>query len=385
MKTKGKPIHMGALQFGVPAQRLRDQVMESVNPYNFYYGGKTLFTHAEELALIEHIKEMSELGYGYSTVQLQYIAGDLAHVLGKRPSNKALSKIWLTGFLYRWSDRITRFLDSDSTSSLKSNHTKSSSRETIDKYHINLKTILEEYELQDKPQFIYNLDETVIQSENTPPELVAPRKNKPQAITLPRLTAYTTTMIACVNGVGKSIPPYFVFKGKHSDPKLMNGASLGAKGVMSDSGWSTSMIVRYYLEDHFLPHVRKDSDKKQPILLICDGHLSHISSHINEWANSNNVILFVLPAHTSHLLQPLDVSVFGPFKKYYYSECAAYMKSNIGQTITRYKVCEMACKAYLKAMTPENIISGFKKTQIYPCSTVAVKKEKNVLRIKSRI
>ena len=382
MKAKGKPIDMAAVQFGVPAQTLRDQVIKSVNPYNFHYGGKTLFTHAEELALIEHIKEMSELGYGYSTVQLQYIAGDLAHVLGKRPSNKALSKIWLSGFLYRWSDRITRFLDSDSTS-LKSNHTKSSSRETIDEYHINLKTILEEYELQDKPQFIYNLDETVIQSENTPPDLVTPRKNKLQAITLPRSTAFTTTMIACVNGVGKSIPPYFVFKGKHSDPKLMNGASLGAKGVMSDSGWSTSRIFRYYLEYHFLPHVRKASDKKQPILLIYDGHPSHVSSHINEWANSNNVILFVLPAYTSHFLQPLDVSVFGPFKKYYYSECAAYMKSNIGQTITRYEVCEMACKAYLKAMTPENIISGFKKTQIYPCSTVAVKKERIYLRQKA--
>ena len=44
-----------------------------------------------------------------------------------------------------------------------------------------------------------------------------------------------------------------------------------------------------------------------------------------------------------------------------HKECATYMKSNIGQTITRYEMCEMARKAYLKALTHSNIISGVKK------------------------
>ena len=156
----------------------------------------------------------------------------------------------------------------------------------------------------------------------------------------------------------------------------MKGATPGAKGVMSDSGWSNSIIFRTYLEDHFLPHVRRGNDDEQPILLLYDDHSSYVSPQLIEWANSNNLILFVLPGHTSHLLQPLDVSVFGPFKKYYYNECATYMKSDIGQTITRYEMCEMACKAYLKAMTPNNIISGFKKTGIYPCSKEDINKEK---------
>ena len=44
-----------------------------------------------------------------------------------------------------------------------------------------------------------------------------------------------------------------------------------------------------------------------------------------------------------------------------YNECATYMKSNIGQTITIYEMCDMARKTYLKAMTHSNIISGLKK------------------------
>ena len=78
-----------------------------------------------------------------------------------------------------------------------------------------------------------------------------------------------------------------------------------------------------------------------------------------------------------------DVSVFGPFKKYY-NECATYMKSNIGQTLTKYEMCEMAYKAYLKAMTPSNIISGLKKIRIYPCSNEAIKKGKIFLRARFR-
>ena len=30
---------------------------------------------------------------------------------------------------------------------------------------------------------------------------------------------------------------------------------------------------------------------------------------------NNNILLVVLPPHTSHLLQPLDVSIFSPLKK----------------------------------------------------------------------
>ena len=141
----------------------------------------------------------------------------------------------------------------------------------------------------------------------------------------------------------------------------MKGATLGAKGVMSDSGWSNSIIFRTYLEDRLVPHIRRGNDDKQPILFVYDGHSSLVSPQLIEWANSNNLIMFVLPAHTSHLLQPLDVSDFGPNKKYYYNECATYMKSNIGQTITRYEMCEIACKAFTQSYDLSNFILGFKK------------------------
>ena len=79
-----------------------------------------------------------------------------------------------------------------------------------------------------------------------------------------------------------------------------------------------------------------------------------------------DIILFVLPAHTSNILQLLDVAVFGPFKNYYYSACSTCMAENIGQIITRYDICQIACKAYTRAMSPANIQSSFRKTAIFP-------------------
>jgi hypothetical protein len=120
--------------------------------------------------------------------------------------------------------------------------------------------------------------------------------------------------------------------------------------LYQESGWSNSDIFKSYLQDHFLPFVG-GGGTTDPILLIFDGHASQ---SLIQWAKDKHLILFVLPA----------VFGFGPFKTYYYQECAAFMQNYMGQSITRYDMTELACRAYLKAMTPANIQAAFKKTGI---------------------
>ena len=50
-------------------------------------------------------------------------------------------------------------------------------------------------------------------------------------------------------------------------------------------------------------------------LLIVDGHNSHITLEVVMKAMEGGLDLVILPSHTSHRLQPLDVSIFTPFKK----------------------------------------------------------------------
>ena len=360
MKESNQAIRTAARTFGVPVQTLRDRVIGLVDPDNDACGSNPLLTRDEELTLVEHVEVLAELGYGYTNMQLKLLAGDLAQHLGRRPSSKPLSNNWLTGFLKRWQDR----LKSLNPRSLEACRAKGSTPEIIDNYYNELENILEKYHLKDKPHLIYNLDETGLQPNHTPPNVIAPSNSKPQSITSPRST--TVTLLGCINAIGNSLPPFFVFKGKRYNPDLMKGATAGSVGVMSDSGWSNSTNFQQYLQDHFLRFKQSDPDPAQHTLLLYDGHASHVSASLIDWAKDNRIVLFVLPPHTSHLLQPLDVAVFGPFKTFYNSECSLFMRRNIGQTITRFNMCDIACKAYSKAMTPANIQAAFRKTGIHP-------------------
>ena len=55
-------------------------------------------------------------------------------------------------------------------------------------------------------------------------------------------------------------------------------------------------------------------------LLICDGHDSHITGEWIAHCMDNNIILMILPPHSSHLTQPLDVGIFDSLKKHMAAE-----------------------------------------------------------------
>lgn len=356
---------------GVPAQTLRDRIKGYVDPDALCKTGPdTTLTQEQEEVLVSHVETMAELGYGYSNNKLKHLAGEMAYDLKAKQYNKPMSNNWLYGFLRRWSTRLSSL----KPSKLETTRAKSSTPEKVEDYFKKLELVLTEHDLLNKPQFIYNLDETGLQPEHRPPNIIGNPKTKCQAITSPRST--TTTLIGCINALGHALPPYFVFKGKRFNPDLLKGSCVGTKGVMSDSGWSNSQLFQQYLEEHFLPYVRPCASDNQPILLIYDGHTSHKSPSLISWAKENNLILFVLPAHTSHILQPLDVAVFGPLKNYYYAECSSFMNKHMGQTITRFDICSIACKAYTKAMSASNIQSAFRKTGIHPLNPRIISAER---------
>jgi hypothetical protein len=49
-------------------------------------------------------------------------------------------------------------------------------------------------------------------------------------------------------------------------------------------------------------------------LLIMDGHGNHVTLEAIEHAKNIGLDMITLPFHTSHALQPLNVSCFKPFK-----------------------------------------------------------------------
>ena len=83
---------------------------------------------------------------------------------------------------------------------------RSSSRDIISQYYQELGTLLTTNDLK-----TYNIDETGIPTDHTPPKIVCDKNINSKSVTSPRCTL--TTVIAAGNALGNSIPPYYEFPG----------------------------------------------------------------------------------------------------------------------------------------------------------------------------
>jgi hypothetical protein len=363
VRDTGIPIKTAARQYGVPHSTLRDRVKGRIDPETIKPGPDPLFSQEQEAKLVAHIKTMADLGYGFTITEVVDKATNYAVYLGKRSHDKPLSVKWFKGFRQRWPElRVIK------PRALSNYRASSTSQAAVSDYFTNLEAVLKTNNLLDKPECIYNVDEKGIQTEHAPPYIVSGKSRTP-AITSSR--SAITTVIGCGNALGTQIPPYFVFKGQRMNNDLLIGSTPGCSGTTSKSGWSNSAVFLEYLENHFMKYIQR-RDENQPILLIFDGHRSHVNVPLLDWAKKNNIILFVLPAHTSHVLQPLDVGCFGPLQKIYNASCHRFLRENPSTKITRYNVAALASASYVTALSNNNLRSAFKKTGIFPLNTQAI-------------
>lgn len=173
-----------------------------------------------------------------------------------------------------------------------------------------------------------------------------------------------TTVMMTVSAAGQYLPPMFIFPRQRMNELLKIGAPAGSVFTCNPSGWSNVATCSTWF-DHFLAHTRPTADA--PVLLILDGHSSHTKNiEMIEKAARNNVRILSIPPHTSHKLQPLDVSVMGPLKTKYGQAVDHFLRRNPGKTVTVYDVAALVNEAFLDAATMQNAVSGFRATGIFP-------------------
>ena len=132
------------------------------------------------------------------------------------------------------------------------------------------------------------------------------------------------------------------------------------------SGWTISetMCLDVYLE-------RKH-------LLLLDGHASHISYNVVNKAATYGIDIWLLPSHTTHRMQPLDVSIFKSFKCNFISIKERFINANAtwaNESFDKTYLVELASNALKEAHTVSNIQTGFRKTRIYPMNVHAMNDE----------
>jgi hypothetical protein len=124
-------------------------------------------------------------------------------------------------------------------------------------------------------------------------------------------------------------------------------------------GWLTSVFDRYTKG--------KARQGRDYCMLILDGHGSHVNMRFIDWCHEYRILLTVLPPHSTHRLQPLDVSLFGPLSQRYSEELDSWQfKSQAKRSMSKKEFFGLFWPAFEKAFSVENIESGWLRTGLKP-------------------
>ena len=321
----------------------------------------------EEDELVSHILTMEERGFGLSITEICKLAyelaekNNLAHPFNKE--KKAAGYDWFEGFSQRHpciSVRKPESLSAARSTMLNEN--------VVSTYFDKLGECLGYFGLKNRPSQIFNMDESGFSTVHKPGKIVGRRGKKGVHSKTSGERGENISVVCCVSAQGQALPPMIIFKGERISQGLIGNAPPGTLFACSKKSFIDKDLFYMWFEKIFLTHL----PATRPVILIMDSHKSHMSLKVIELAKRNDVEMFCLPPHTTHWLQPLDRTIFGPMKKAYDKACDVFMKQNPGRQITRYDFCSIFNDVFSGKMNIPNIAGGFKATGIYPFNPRAI-------------
>ena len=213
------------------------------------------------------------------------------------------------------------------------------------------------------PDMIFNLDDTGIATVQNIPKVIAARGLKQVGQITAAERGTLVTVCCCVTAVGKSLPPVMIFSRVHYKDHMIKGAPPGTLGLATQSAWMNAELFPRVL-DHSIKQM--GCSIQNPAVLFMDNHDCHLGNDIIEMARANGLSTITFPPHTSHKLQPLDVTVYGPLMCHYKKAVDEWNLSHPGSRITIYDLPECFGRAFFRTLSSDYIASGFRKTGIWP-------------------
>jgi hypothetical protein len=316
---------------------------------------------SEEVAIVQHILKLSEQGYPPRLADVEEMANDLLWVRNQNP----VGKRWAANFVKRRPELKVKF-------NRKYDYIRAlcEDPEVIGDWFRLVQNTKAKYGIQDEDT--YNFDETGFMMGVISTGAVvtaAERRGRPK--TVQQGNREWVTAIQGINAMGWAIPPFIIFAGKHHLSAWYKEEDLPQDWVIgvSENGWTTNKLGIEWLE-HFDKHT-KGRVVGSHRLLVIDGHESHNSIDFHRLCEEKKIITLCMPAHSSHLLQPLDVGCFASLKKAYGCQAEKLMRNKITRiTKTEFLPCFIA--AHNASITTSNILGGFRGAGLVPFDPEAV-------------
>ncbi len=123
-----------------------------------------------------------------------------------------------------------------------------------------------------------------------------------------------TLLVEAIGTTGQCLLLFVILKSKKWKYDLYTQElEPGDRISLSENGWTDNKLRMEWMRECFEPATRSHLQDQHRILIV-NKHASHVSIEFIKFKWTYRIICLFLPQHSTHLLQPLDVSIFGSLK-----------------------------------------------------------------------
>lgn len=349
-----------ARQFGIPESTLRDNKKRE-NVTKLSLGRKPVFNQAQEKEIVDHVITLSKMFYGITSYELRRVVyvyaerNNIQHSFNRE--TKIAGKDWERLFIKRNPSISLR-----QPENTRLNRISSFNQEEVTLFYDNLVKVFENHNFP--ANRIYNMDESGITTvQKKSPKVYAQTGARNVGMATSGERGKTVTAVCAINAGGGFVPPMIIYPRKRMALHLRRGGPVGTIYCCSNDGWINEELFVEWLK-HFRNTVKPT--KNDPVLLVCDNHSSHTTMEAYTFCKENHIVIVSIPPHTSHKLQPLEVSFFSSLRDAMAKEFNYFMVHNAHQQIIMANLASLFNKAYVKVATMDKGISAFRATGIFP-------------------
>lgn len=283
--------------------------------------------------------------------------------------NNTPGRKWFDGFLKR--HPILSIKKAEYLSKTRAAISEKFIRKWFTEVQLLLKDNLEVFEDSTR---VFNMDETAMYLAPKGGLFVA-EKGKPTYDVSASSDKENITTLFTVNAAGEILPPLTVYKYERLPKSCVDAAPPGWGIGKTENGWMTYVTFYEYFTNVFNPYL-EEKEIKKPVIVFLDGHVSHMSYHLSIFCKEHQIILCCLPPNATHLLQPLDVSVFAPLKKHWLKLVKKWRIEHNGLDIQKFDVPAALSSIITKDDFENTIKAGFRRCGLYPFDPDAVNYER---------
>ena len=310
---------------------------------------------------------MTKIGYGKSKQEIEQLVQNIVVADGRETPFKdgRPGKSWWEGFRRRHPNVSWRKPE------LIGKERAVLTSEKADKWFEGLNTYLRSeveggMDIMKDPTRIFNADELGFPLQAKSEKVLAPKGAK-DVYQQSTSCKSQITVLVCASAAGDIIPPLIIHPGVRLHYDAAFGTPEGTSLGRSPSGWIDTEVFFEWVANEFYPWLTKQQ-VKLPVLLIVDGHSAHINLQTAEFCYEKQIILYCLPPHSTHVLQPLDVAVFRGLKLRWYNALRKFQGIHIGEFVTKASFGKVFGEAWDPPSLSAAAKNGFRRCGIFPFS-----------------